>query len=239
MAPLATGGVDRSRRPLPVQTLDGRGVFHAPPSGPKRLVRPLGSAATPSEPLRRGVARSPVLVYPGDASCGTHLGFGAVHRLPAGGPPGRAHACQFLTVPAAPSGPARSATRSPRRQRHHHRVRQERPYHHPNQRRAGHHPEPRHRRSGPEATISGNDDSRVFDIQSGKVTIAGLTIAHGRADGNSPGPASTGGGVLNSGNLTLENDVLLITRPSAIPRSARPTAATAAPMAVLSRISVR
>ena len=57
-------------------------------------------------------------------------------------------------------------------------------------------------------TISGNDASRVFDVMSGTVTIAGLTITHGRADGDSLPIPTTGGGVLNQGILTLSNDVL-------------------------------
>jgi hypothetical protein len=60
-----------------------------------------------------------------------------------------------------------------------------------------------------ELTISGNDASRVFHVQSGAdATIAGLTITAGRADGNAPGYASTGGGILNQGNLTLSDVVL-------------------------------
>jgi len=58
--------------------------------------------------------------------------------------------------------------------------------------------------SGPGAnllTISGNNTSRVFDISGGKtVTIAGLTIAHGKA--------ATGGGIDNAGTLTLTNSTL-------------------------------
>jgi hypothetical protein len=58
-------------------------------------------------------------------------------------------------------------------------------------------------------TISGNDASRVFDISGGvTVTIAGMTITDGLADGSSPVLASTGGGILNFGSLTLSNDVL-------------------------------
>ena len=51
--------------------------------------------------------------------------------------------------------------------------------------------------------ISGNDTSRVFDINAGlTVSIADLTITHGRS-------ASGGGGILNVGSsLTLANDVL-------------------------------
>jgi hypothetical protein len=56
--------------------------------------------------------------------------------------------------------------------------------------------------------INGNDASRVFDISSGSVvTIAGLTITHGRADGSAPDMASAGGGILNLGALTLAYDV--------------------------------
>jgi hypothetical protein len=58
-------------------------------------------------------------------------------------------------------------------------------------------------------TISGNNASRVFDVGAGAtVTIAGMTITDGLADGSSPGFISAGGGILNSGNLTLANDVL-------------------------------
>jgi hypothetical protein len=59
-------------------------------------------------------------------------------------------------------------------------------------------------------TISGGNNSRIFYIGPGAtgVTIAGLTITDGRADGNSLVFAGTGGGILNQGKLTLENDVL-------------------------------
>jgi hypothetical protein len=57
--------------------------------------------------------------------------------------------------------------------------------------------------------VSGDNASRVFDVSSGAtVTIAGLTITGGLADGNSPGFTSAGGGILNSGDLTLTRDVL-------------------------------
>ncbi|QEH39040.1 hypothetical protein OJF2_76520 [Aquisphaera giovannonii] len=65
--------------------------------------------------------------------------------------------------------------------------------------------------SGPGAcklTISGHNASRVFDITGGTVIIAGLTIADGRADGKTPVSPGEGGGILNSGNLTLTNDIL-------------------------------
>jgi hypothetical protein len=58
-------------------------------------------------------------------------------------------------------------------------------------------------------TVSGNDASRVFDISGGAtVTIAGLRMADGLANGSSPVLASTGGGILNYGSLTLSHDVL-------------------------------
>ena len=58
-------------------------------------------------------------------------------------------------------------------------------------------------------TVSGNHASRVFDISSGAtVTIAGMTITDGLANGRSPVLASTGGGILDFGTLTLSNDVL-------------------------------
>jgi hypothetical protein len=52
--------------------------------------------------------------------------------------------------------------------------------------------------------VSGNDTSRVFDISAGlTVSIAGLTITHGRAAGN-----WGGGAIQNIGSaLTLDNDV--------------------------------
>jgi hypothetical protein len=54
-------------------------------------------------------------------------------------------------------------------------------------------------------TISGNNASRVFAIApgSGNVTIYGLTVANGRADGTAPGIASVGGGILNEADLAL------------------------------------
>ena len=50
-------------------------------------------------------------------------------------------------------------------------------------------------------TVSGHDQSRVFDVAKGvTATISGLTI--------SGGSATSGGGVYNSGTLTLTNDTL-------------------------------
>src|SRR5207244_6341220 len=50
-------------------------------------------------------------------------------------------------------------------------------------------------------TISGNNASRIFNINSGKTdTIRDLTITGGKVTG-----ANKGGGVLNSGTLTLTN----------------------------------
>ena len=58
-------------------------------------------------------------------------------------------------------------------------------------------------------TVSGNHASRVFDISGGvTVTIAGMTMIDGLANGSSPVVASTGGGILNFGSLTLSSDVL-------------------------------
>ena len=58
-------------------------------------------------------------------------------------------------------------------------------------------------------TISGNHASRVFDIQGGTdVSIEGLTITAGLADGNAPVYPSTGGGILNLGSLTLDEVVI-------------------------------
>jgi hypothetical protein len=58
-------------------------------------------------------------------------------------------------------------------------------------------------------TISGNDDSRVFDINPATtVTISGLTITDGKADVNAPSVHSLGGGILNQGDLTLKDVVV-------------------------------
>src|SRR5262245_56353410 len=58
-------------------------------------------------------------------------------------------------------------------------------------------------------SVSGNHASRVFDVSAGAtVTIAGMTITDGLANGSAPVIASTGGGILNYGNLTLSSDVL-------------------------------
>jgi hypothetical protein len=51
--------------------------------------------------------------------------------------------------------------------------------------------------------VSGNDASRVFDIVSGSVTISGLTVTHGLANGGSPGLPSSGGGILNRAGAGL------------------------------------
>src|SRR6516162_2330835 len=59
--------------------------------------------------------------------------------------------------------------------------------------------------------ISGNDSLRVFDIvnQGLTVTIAGLTITHGRGGGGGFGSGGGGGAILNaSSTLNVVNDVL-------------------------------
>jgi hypothetical protein len=54
--------------------------------------------------------------------------------------------------------------------------------------------------------VSGNHDSRVFDIGGGvTVTIAGLTIANGRAGYYS---GDFGGGIYNAGTLTVSNSTI-------------------------------
>jgi hypothetical protein len=56
--------------------------------------------------------------------------------------------------------------------------------------------------SGESITISGNNASRVFNVNSGmNFTIVGLTISGGRKTGN-------GGGILNDGTLTVVNSTL-------------------------------
>jgi hypothetical protein len=58
-------------------------------------------------------------------------------------------------------------------------------------------------------TVSGNNASRVFDISaSATVTLAGMTNTDGMANGSAPLRASTGGGILNFGSLTLTDDVV-------------------------------
>ena len=58
-------------------------------------------------------------------------------------------------------------------------------------------------------TVNGNHASRVFSVSGGTtVSIAGLMMTDGVANGSSPVLASNGGAILNYGNLTLLNDVL-------------------------------
>ena len=52
-------------------------------------------------------------------------------------------------------------------------------------------------------TISGNNTSRVFNINNGIVHISGLTIQNGSA-----GSGGDGGGILNMGNLTLNGSTV-------------------------------
>jgi hypothetical protein len=64
--------------------------------------------------------------------------------------------------------------------------------------------------NGPGASslaVSGNNARRVFNIDSGTVTISGLTITQGLADASNT-PANFGGGVYNKGNLTLNDCVV-------------------------------
>src|SRR5262249_18571447 len=49
-------------------------------------------------------------------------------------------------------------------------------------------------------SISGNHANRIFEIDSGSVTIGGLSIINGYAD--------KGGGIFNAGNLTLDSVVV-------------------------------
>lgn len=72
--------------------------------------------------------------------------------------------------------------------------------------------------AGPGATnlsVSGNNSSRVFNITSGTVNISGLTITGGAVQGatgdsnNPSGGPGQGGGILNTGNLTLTNCTII------------------------------
>jgi hypothetical protein len=59
--------------------------------------------------------------------------------------------------------------------------------------------------------VSGNDTFRVFDVvnQGLTVTLAGLTISHGRGGGGGSGSGGGGGAILNaSSTLNVVNDVL-------------------------------
>jgi hypothetical protein len=56
------------------------------------------------------------------------------------------------------------------------------------------------------ASLSGGNAIRVLDIASGTVNISDLTIFHGNASGI--GPSGDGGGILNSGALTLTDCIL-------------------------------
>lgn len=61
-------------------------------------------------------------------------------------------------------------------------------------------------------TVDGNDYSRIFKIESmARVVIEGLTIAHGRIieECSSSYNTAEGGGIHNSGTLTIKNSVLL------------------------------
>jgi hypothetical protein len=62
-----------------------------------------------------------------------------------------------------------------------------------------------------ELIISGNDTSRVLNIVTGKVTLSGLTVAHGLATG---APA-LGGGILNAGALALQQVTVTANRSQA------------------------
>jgi hypothetical protein len=72
-------------------------------------------------------------------------------------------------------------------------------------------------------TISGSDASRVFSILgSAHVSMDGLRIAHGRANGSSPLMPSAGGGIFNLGSLTLTDVVLSDNRAVGDPNAVVP-----------------
>jgi hypothetical protein len=57
--------------------------------------------------------------------------------------------------------------------------------------------------------VSGTSRSRVFAISpDAKVTISGLTITHGLADSDGSEIKGFGGGILNQGDLTLEDTIV-------------------------------
>ena len=122
-------------------------------------------------------------------------GFRSVFRLER---PGRSHGAQSRwtvssgrLAPKATAAPARSATRSPRRPRRHDHVRHERPHITLTSGEIDIDKSLDIEGPGPnKLTISGNNKSRVFDIgpDATDVTIAGLTITDGLANGQSPNP---------------------------------------------------
>jgi hypothetical protein len=58
-------------------------------------------------------------------------------------------------------------------------------------------------------TVSGNNVSRVLEVLSGAaVNVSGLTIAKGYTNGTASNISVSGGGILNSGTLTLSNCVV-------------------------------
>jgi hypothetical protein len=60
-----------------------------------------------------------------------------------------------------------------------------------------------------ETTISGTDQSRVFDISSGTVSISGVTVTGGDGFDTPGGTASSGGGILlDGGTLTLADSTV-------------------------------
>src|SRR4029077_8240806 len=63
---------------------------------------------------------------------------------------------------------------------------------------------------GPAAgiTISGNDASRVFNVSAGTVQLYRLTIAHGRASGDTFGGNNSGVGIFNTATVTLTDCTL-------------------------------
>ena len=64
-------------------------------------------------------------------------------------------------------------------------------------------------------TVSGNNASRVFDVAKGTVTLSGLTISNGSANG-STNTTIQGGGVYNAGTLTVSNSLFSGNNPDNI-----------------------
>ena len=63
--------------------------------------------------------------------------------------------------------------------------------------------------TGTSLTISGNNTSRIFDIQSGTVSLSYLTISDGiDADGVDPSESIDGAGIYNGGTLSLSNSTV-------------------------------
>jgi hypothetical protein len=83
--------------------------------------------------------------------------------------------------------------------------------------------------NGPSAKkllISGNDSSRIFNIQGVNVTIDDVILTKGLADGDSPVMAGTGGAILNQAGSSLTLQSVILTKNRAVGDADATTTAT-------------